>query len=127
MQDRNAPRERATFDHIWPAANPDRGLYRGLDRARAAAAHNARVPADGEADACRCPSCISPLAASGTARGPEAVAEAESIAAGHVAALPLLTRGRPALRGPVQDESGSLDPIDKAAGRAVMGDFSNDL
>lgn len=118
MQDRTTPGDRRLSDS---ANSQDRGQYIGLSRAADAAAHNARVPADGEADACRCPGCLSPCTAFGSARGPAAVAEAASIAAGPVAALPLLTRGRPALRGPVQDESGVLDPVDAAAMRAVQG------
>lgn len=89
-------------------------LNRGAD---AVAMHNSTVPADQEADACRCASCRPDL------HSPSAAARVAEPAAA-LLARPADARQpshSPLRRGPVQDESGRVDPIDAIASRTVEG------
>lgn len=107
----------------------ERGLYRGLMTASAARAeeaaalntiHNATVPADSEADACDCPACQ---------RDPVpvlAIRLADIFGADRRKFLCDLEKPRaivqaPPARGPLQDESGALDPVDAQAMLIIEG------
>lgn len=151
---------------------PTGGQYIGLSRDLAEIAHrahNARVPADTQADACACANC-NPFSARALPRAPEAgpadalspllpagpasLADAierdiqdrlreqsegercpicdwplaasadQGCSSGNCSYHRIQARRRalhPLRRGPVQDESGRLDPLDAAAMRAIEG------
>jgi hypothetical protein len=92
------------------------------------AAHNRGVAGDALADACRCTGC-----------NPDRLSESQAALAVAAAPLPSSHESahdrdaqRPVVRGPVQDESGRLDPIDARAMREIEGsnpdaDFGFDL
>ncbi len=106
------------------------GRYIGLNRGPdAVAMHNRTVPADQEADACRCPSCRpdlhSPSAAAQVAEPAAALlacpADARQPSLSPRSPMDGRAQQRGPMRGPVQDESGRVDPIDAIAMRAVEG------
>lgn len=110
------------------------GRYRGLDSAErssgrdrraAILAHNAGVPADAQDDTCPCQQCrnddLPPAARCPADRPPPSPPFSADVRRPVTSFFDGAAPRAPVLRGPVQDESGALDPLDAQALRAVEG------